>query len=204
MFINRDNHVSGRDSECSASLNQKCDNMPEKTVKQSLIHNLSVNEKGKLTWNSSYESLQRFFDESLNLENGQWSSSGGGAKQCENEGVSVRWYTKSKTITVSGRDKDKDKILDMLYSRASVSKQLDETDVNAMNGTNKTENYMQAFENRLRTLSEELTAVHNTLRDHSDAIKQIKNQDKETELITLRKENLDLKNENKNLNERIN
>ena len=93
-------------------------------TEQSLLHNLSVNDKGKLIWNSSYDLLRKFVDEVLNLPNGEWSSLGGDAKLFESEGVSIRWYAKAKTITLNGRCQSETE--KKLYSIASISKELAE------------------------------------------------------------------------------
>lgn len=196
-------------------------------AEQSLLHNLSVNDKGKLIWNSSYDSLQKFVEEVLNLPIGEWSSPGGDAKLFESEGVSIRWYAKAKTITINGRDKDQ--IEEKLNSVASIAKRLAEASnrnsdidravvnpsISLAKMNNKPdrndeslEKYMQSLENRLQAISEEsaadMSTVRNTLLKHSNELKQIKNHDPASELITLRRENLELKNENKNLIDRLN
>ena len=50
---------------------------------QSLLHSLSLNNKGKLIWTASYDYLQRFVEEYLNLREGSWSSPGGDGKLYE-------------------------------------------------------------------------------------------------------------------------
>ena len=50
---------------------------------QSLLHSLSLNNKEKLIWTASYDSLQRFVKEYLNLREGSWSSPGGDGKLYE-------------------------------------------------------------------------------------------------------------------------
>ena len=148
-------------------------------TEQRILHNLSVNDKGKLTWNSSYDLLRKFVDEVLNLPNGEWSSPGGDAKLFESEGVSIRWYAKAKTITLNGRCRN-DKSL---------------------------EEHMQSFESRLQALSKEFAAnmptVNNILWEHSNEPKQINNPHPDSELTSLKKENLELKNQNKDLTNRI-
>ena len=193
-------------------------------TEQSLLHNLSVNDKGKLTWNSSYDLLRKFVDEVLNLPNGEWSSPGGDAKLFESEGVSIRWYAKAKTITLNGRCQSATE--EKLYSIASISKELAE--VNKQNSdtdcalgspsrveaTSKLdrndkslEEHMQSFESRLQVLSKEFAAnmstVSNILWEHSNKLKQIKNPHPDSELTALKRENLELKNQNKGLTDRI-
>ena len=50
------------------------------TKNSSLIHDVSMSSKGKIIWTGSYEALQCFVKEVLNLSDGTWSCSGG-AKQ---------------------------------------------------------------------------------------------------------------------------
>ena len=42
----------------------------EKNVGISLLHDLAISHKGKLVWTSSYEALQSFVREALNLSDG--------------------------------------------------------------------------------------------------------------------------------------
>jgi hypothetical protein len=42
----------------------------EKAVGISLLHDLSISQKGKLVWTSSFEALQSFVSEALNLSDG--------------------------------------------------------------------------------------------------------------------------------------
>ena len=191
-------------------------------TEQSLLHNLSVNDKGKLTWNSSYDLLRKFVDEVLNLPNEEWSSPGGDAKLFESEGVPIRWYAKAKTITLNGRCQSETE--EKLYSIASISKELAE--VNKQNSdtdcalgspsraeaTSKPnrndksrEEHMQSL--KLQALSKEFAAnmstVNNILWEHSNELKQINNPHPDSELTALKRENLELKNQNKGLTDRI-
>ena len=68
-----------------------------------------LNNKRKLIWTASYDSLQRFVEECLDLREGSWSSPGGGAKSYNSGDVSIRWYENSQTITVNGKTKLKSK-----------------------------------------------------------------------------------------------
>ncbi len=69
------------------------------------------------------------------------------------------------------------------------------------------EEHMQSFENRLQALSKEFAAnmstVNNILWEHSNELKQINNPHPDSELTALKKENLELKNQNKDLTNRI-
>ena len=73
---------------------------------QSLLHSLLVNDKEKLIWSGSFSFLQQFIADVLGLSGGRWYSPGGDAKVYESEAISIRWYAKSKSISVSGNDKD--------------------------------------------------------------------------------------------------
>ena len=100
-------------------LSLKISNMNEY---QSLLHSLSLNNKGKLIWTASYDSLQRFVEEYLNLRERSWSSPGGDGKLYEAGDVSIKWYANSQTITVYGENKAE--VEEKLKSAASVSKDL--------------------------------------------------------------------------------
>ncbi|CAB4031226.1 RNA-directed DNA polymerase from transposon BS, partial [Paramuricea clavata] len=69
------------------------------------------------------------------------------------------------------------------------------------------EKHMKSFENRLQVLSKEFAAnmstVNNILLEHSNELKQINNPHPDSELTALKRENLELKNQNKDLTDRI-
>ena len=88
----------------------------------SLIRGISSNDKGKLMWNESYEALQKFVEEALNIPNGVWSVPGGSAKQCLTEDIDLRWYEETKSITVNG--KLKDDIREKLLSLSKIAVEL--------------------------------------------------------------------------------
>ena len=147
----------------------------------------------------------------------------------ESEGVSIRWYAKAKTITLNGRCQSETE--EKLYSIASISKELAEVNkqnsdtdcalgnsfISLAEATSKTdrndkslEEHMQSFENRLQALSKEFAAnmstVNNILWEHSNELKQINNLHPDSELtalVALKRENLELKNQNKDLTDRI-
>ena len=96
--------------------------MNRRNSNESLIHNLSFNNKGKLIWTSSFHDLQAFVEEVPNLT-GNWSSPGGNSKMHQDRnqlGISIRWYANTQTITVS--DTEKGEIENKLDSVASTSK----------------------------------------------------------------------------------
>lgn len=174
---------------------------------QSLLHSLIVNDKDKLVWSGSFDSLQQFVEEVLDLSDGKWSSPGGDAKLYESEDISIRWYAKSQTITVSG--KDKDMIEEKLNTVASLSKRLavankysvcvedDPLDIS-----------VRSLNSQLQALTEKftanLTAINCTLLEHSRELRERKNIELDSELSRLRKENMELKSDNECLTERVN
>lgn len=74
-----------------------------KTVGIRLLHHLSISNKGKLVWTSSFEALQSFVREALNLSHGEWSTPGGYAKRYSDDDIDLRWYTDTKSITLGGK-----------------------------------------------------------------------------------------------------
>ena len=111
----------------------------------SLIHNLCLNNKGKILWTGSFEELQVFVEETLNLTGDNWTSPGGDAKLFQNQATAIKWYGNSKTITVS---KDSTgTIKEQLMTLASISQNLadqntritfdDSTDGHTVNETEK-------------------------------------------------------------------
>ncbi len=103
----------------------------------------------------------------------------------ESEGVSIRWYTKAKTITLNGRCQSETE--EKLYSIASISKELAE--VNKQNSDTDC-----ALGNPCISLAEATSKL---------IIKQINNPHPDSELTALKRENLELKNQNKDLTDRI-
>ncbi|CAB4044712.1 Furin, partial, partial [Paramuricea clavata] len=88
----------------------------------SLLRGISTNDKGKLIWVDSLESLKLFVEEVLNIANGIWICPGGEAKQFKSKDLDIRWYPTTKSITVSGNLENE--IKEKLHSLASISKQL--------------------------------------------------------------------------------
>ena len=99
----------------------------EKNDGSSLLHNLIISLKGKLVWTSSYEALQSFVREALNLSDGNWSTPGGHAKLYQEEDISLNWYSDTKSIILSG--KLAKEFEEKLNSMASVSQELANEDM---------------------------------------------------------------------------
>jgi lysophospholipase L1-like esterase len=139
----------------------------------------------------------------------------------ENEDIAIRWYSDTKSITLSG-DLAKE-FEEKLNSMASISQDLANEGLpfvsrneaaEGVQTTNDCEHSLEAsfkliikqLESRMVMLSEDFLkntlAINNTLLDHSDQINGLKNQDKE-KLSALEIENHELKVQNSALEERM-
>ena len=67
---------------------------------------LLTSSKGKLKWEGDLASLRRLFDEVLDSST-EWTSPGGDSKKCECEGLILRWYPTSGSLTLNGDNADK-------------------------------------------------------------------------------------------------
>jgi hypothetical protein len=67
---------------------------------QSIVHDLSINKKNKLIWRGSFEALQQFVLEVLDLSAGKWSSPGADARLflAAEKDIPVKWYARSQTL----------------------------------------------------------------------------------------------------------
>jgi hypothetical protein len=126
---------------------------------QSLVHDLSINNRNKLVWTGSFEALQQFVQEVLELNAGKWSSPGADAKlfEAEEKDIAIKWYAKSQTITVNGINGAE--IEGKLKSVASMTKSLadakrfgSETDVRSLETT------LEILNGKLQTLRDELSS----------------------------------------------
>ena len=88
----------------------------------SLIHNLCLSSKGKILWTGSFDKLQAFVEEALNLTGGKRLSLGGDAKLYQNQAIAIKWYGNSKTITLS--EDTIGTIKEQLMTLASISQNL--------------------------------------------------------------------------------
>ena len=95
---------------------------PEQTKNGSVLHGISINAKDKLICNGSYEELQMFVEEVLDISDGVWDCPGGDAKRYTSSNLDMRWYQDSKSITLNGERKNE--IKEKLISLALVSKQV--------------------------------------------------------------------------------
>ncbi|CAB4020518.1 Hypothetical predicted protein [Paramuricea clavata] len=178
----------------------------ELSAEISLIHGLSINNKGKFIWSSSFEALQKFvYSKSLILS---------GKDSQLFEGKLVDIASISETLV---NVKDKINILPSPQTSSetneimiSVTKRLAEVKCSSTKKVDPPETTLAILNNRLQNLTEELNskmaAVNYTLSDHTKDLSELKNLNSESELSRLRKENAELKNENamlKNKNEQI-
>ena len=91
-------------------------------IRISLLHSISTNAKGKLIWLGTFQSLQQFVEDILNLSNGIWDCPGGHDRRFKSEKIDIRWYPDTKSITLSGTLEEEIKA--ELESLASISKSL--------------------------------------------------------------------------------
>ena len=123
----------------------------EKTGVVSLLHGLSLSQKGKLIWTSSFEVLQSFVREALNLSDGFWSSPGGYGKLYQGKDVALRWYSDTKSIILSG--KLAKEFEEKLNSMASISQDLanDIQDDQMLS--------LEALQSQIQTLTKEVNGI---------------------------------------------
>ncbi len=63
----------------------------------SLLRGLSTNDGGRLIWTETFELLQQFVEDVLNLSNGSWDS-----KQYKTDDLDIRWpYPTTQPITLN-------------------------------------------------------------------------------------------------------
>ena len=119
----------------------------------SALHGISINNKGKLVWTESYQLLQTFVKEVLNLSNGVWSCPGGDAKQYKAEDIDIKWYPETQSIMLNG--KAKDEIKEKLLSVAAIQVQLASTvneDFDQNSHVDKTRNHSSQKDNSILSL----------------------------------------------------
>ena len=147
----------------------------EKNVGISLLHDLAISHKGKLVWSSSYEALQSFVREALNLSDGNWSTPGGHAKLYQDEDIALKWYSDTKSIILSG--KLAKEFEEKLNSMASISQELANEDLPSVNRTDKAVVGVQTgtsgLDGSLEASFKHL-AINNTLLDHSKQLNSLK------------------------------
>lgn len=67
---------------------------------------LAMMEKGNIKWNGSFEGLKDFLnDQQLLVSTANWTSRGG-ARLCETEDLTIRWYATNNSLTLKGKKAD--------------------------------------------------------------------------------------------------
>ena len=92
----------------------------------SLIHGISINNKGKLIWKDSFEELRKFVEEFLPTIDGEWGCPGGDVKQYKSVDLDLRWHPSTRSITLNGELKES--ISEKLIHLALVTGQLNDKD----------------------------------------------------------------------------
>ena len=199
---------------------------PEQAKNGSVLHGISINAKDKLMWNGSYEELQMFVEEVLDISDGIWDCPGGDSKRYTSSNLVMRWYQDSKSITLNGDRKDE--IKEKLISLALVANQVKNT---AHDGgvvddqysqVDANQNQTDAYQLSLETIKNQLEALTINVNENKNAIKSFSNKmakdldqtkvrelEKQFDFLKeendkLKNENLCLKSENKDLTERTN
>lgn len=186
---------------------------------------LFITSKGKLKWNGSFNSLQQFVDEILNIK-GKWSSPGGGSKVLQGDEIIIRWYYgNNNTLTLAGScaDELKLKLNSLANSYFESTEDFEDKEEgdgqlklkpNEMpngspegNGKNNDDPF-HIFTNEIKC---KFTALQNELNKRIDALSAelqlVKTRDQanhhEDYMSALKKENSDLREENRELKEKI-
>jgi hypothetical protein len=68
---------------------------------ENIIKYLSVTDNGKLKWNASFESLKVLMNNLLEIQT-TWTLPGGDCRQLEHGNSTLRWYSKSNSLTITG------------------------------------------------------------------------------------------------------
>ena len=183
----------------------------------SVLHGIALSKKGKLLWTESFQLLQTFVEEVLNLSNGVWSCPGRDAKQYKNEDLDLRWYLDTQTITLNGKAKGeiKEKLLSIVAIQGQLANSVNkEFDLNDEVDETTTSTSQQNNNNlSLETLDSQLKAISKVVNANTAAVKLFTDNanvhhtemdNLKMENLKLRNESLDLKSENDNLKERVN
>ena len=198
------------------------------STRDSLLHGVSFNKKGKIIWTRSFEDLRMFVEEVLDLTDGVWGCPGGFAKQFKSENIDFRWYSDSQTITLSG--KAKDEIGEWLNSAALISEKLanpnsregskidihvgekytsstlnfdDSRDENNDNRPFVDESFNDAFKYLENKMNELNSAFIKRINDLEQVVFETKDNEQHLLMSELKRENQELKNENQALRDKI-
>ena len=199
---------------------------PEQAKNGSVLHGISINAKDKLMWNGSYEELQMFVEEVLDISDGIWDCPGGDSKRHTSSNLVMRWYQDTRSITLNGDRKDE--IKEKLISLALVAKQVKNPPHDGgvaddqYSQVDANQNQTDAYQLSLETIKNQLEALTINVNENKNAIKSFSNKmtkdldqtkvrelEKQLDFLKeendkLKNENLCLKSENKDLTERTN
>ena len=129
----------------------------------SVIHGISINAKDKLICNGSYEELQVFVEEVLDMSDGVWDCPGGEAKRYKSGNLDMRWYQDTRSITLNGERKNE--IKEKLFSLALVSKQVKDSVYEAgdvddqYSQVDANQNQVDTYQLSVETLKNQLEAL---------------------------------------------
>ncbi|CAB4013813.1 Hypothetical predicted protein [Paramuricea clavata] len=90
-----------------------------------LRDNLCVSNNGRLKWLGSFEELKDIVSNPIMLT-GKWAGPGGDCKLFEAENTEIRWYSKTKTLTVKGDKADEFKAKIMPEIIPNIDEQTEE------------------------------------------------------------------------------
>ena len=174
----------------------------------------------------TYEELQMFVEEVLDISDGIWDCPGGDSKRYTSSNLVMRWYQDTRSLTLNGDSKDE--IKEKLISLALVAKQVKNP---AHDGgvvddqysqVDANQNQTDAYQLSLETIKNQLEALTINVNENKNAIKSFSNKmtkdfdqtkvrelEKQLDFLKeendkLKNENLCLKSENKDLTERAN
>ncbi len=155
-------------------------------------------------------SLQQFVEDVLNLSNGSWTCPGGNSKQYKTDDVDIRWYPTTQSITLNG--KLKNEIKEKLTSLVSISDQVKNSkqqeeaiDLNH-NGDHPSNTSVENDPTlSLETIKGHLETLFKEVHANRTAIKIVKSDLDclRSKNLRLTDENVELKNENGKLKERL-
>jgi lysophospholipase L1-like esterase len=197
----------------------------QQTTTEDKGKDLIITEKGKLKWRGDLQRLQVFLDEVLNVK-GKWSTASG-AKILKTDAITIRWYNQNESLTIGGPDTEE--VQRTLKSKAvyltEVNPKSKQADCDENEGESDDESepsnenineaeYTGSLSSIVQGVKRELTDFKRQFDIYrSDTDKIIQNledksvtgvtNEKENEIKMLREENYTLKQNNKNLNERI-
>ncbi len=83
-------------------------------INKHLQRGMSFNNQGKIIWMESFQVIEMFVEQFLNITNGVCGCPGGNIKQYKADDIDLQWHPDTQSITLSG--KLKDKISEKLHS----------------------------------------------------------------------------------------